>query len=45
MQKVDSESQCGDGLFFASANGQGGKCYTYMILKRICLMVAFKDYP
>lgn len=44
-QRVDSESQCSDGLYYATANGQGGKCYTYMILKRICLMVAFKDYP
>lgn len=47
ISKVETESDCSrmDGLYFASSKGNGGKCYTYMILKRICLMIAFKEYP
>lgn len=25
--------------------GDGGKCYVYNVVKRICLMVAFKEHP
>lgn len=44
---VSSESQCTSegGVYRANANGYGGKCYTYMILKRICLMVAYTPHP
>ena len=47
VSKVDSESACMDGLFFQNAKGNsgGGKCYTYSILKRVCLMIAFKEHP
>ena len=45
--KSDSESDCNSrgGLFYPNAKTAGGKCYTYMILKRVCLMVAFKTHP
>jgi hypothetical protein len=54
QEKVDvaSEGECSSkgGVFRGkrSAKGQepgAGKCYTYMVVKRICLMVAFKLHP
>ena len=47
MSKVESESECSskDGIYIPYVKKDGGKCYTYLILKRICLMVAFKVHP
>ena len=42
---TDSDCNNNNGLFYANGNNQGGKCYTYQILKRICLMIAFKVNP
>lgn len=47
MSKVESESECShnDGIFVPSGKGSGGRCFTYMVLKRVCLMIAFKEHP
>jgi hypothetical protein len=35
-----------DGIFIKNGgNKESGKCFTYQVLQRICLMVAFKVYP
>jgi len=34
-----------DGLFVKNGNKESGKCYTYQVLQRICLMIAFKVHP
>ena len=45
--QVGSESECTSmsGVYKENLNQNGGKCYTYKIVKRICLMVAFKQHP
>lgn len=47
MYKVSSESQCDDydGFFIKSPAKEGGKCYVYDRLLKVCLMVAFKVNP
>lgn len=47
VSNVESEGDCNhiDGLYFPNAKNTGGKCYTYSILKRVCLMIAFKEHP
>lgn len=33
------------GVFRPYLNKDGGQCYTYTIVKRICLMVAYREHP
>jgi hypothetical protein len=41
------ESECDSkgGVYQATYHGSGGKCYTYEILKRVCLKVKYVEYP
>jgi hypothetical protein len=34
-----------DGLYVSNTKRDGGKCYTYQVLKRICLLIAFRENP
>lgn len=45
--QVSSESECYSrgGIYRQSMKEEGGLCYMYMIVKRICLMVAYTEHP
>ncbi|CDW91621.1 UNKNOWN [Stylonychia lemnae] len=49
QEKFDagSESECSSmgGVYRALKFGEGGRCYLYNIVKRICLMVAYTEHP
>ena len=45
VEDVASESACKGGVYRKKTFGDGGKCYTYNILQRICLMVAYTEHP
>jgi len=42
-----SESACTSqgGVYRLKAFGEGGRCYIYKIIQRICLMVAYTEHP
>jgi hypothetical protein len=41
----DSDCSSKGGVFRKNINGNNGKCYTYWVLERICLMIAYTEYP
>ena len=45
--QVNTESECSynGGIYVPSMRASGGKCYTYMVAKRVCLMIAYKEHP
>ena len=42
---MSSESDCKDGIFKAKTIGDGGYFYSYLVLKRLCMMVAYVVQP
>ena len=46
-EDVSSESSCSSkgGAYRAKAYGDGGRCYSYNVLERICIMVAYTEHP
>lgn len=47
MYDAGSESECYSmgGVYRALKYGEGGRCYLYNIVQRICLMVAYTEHP
>ncbi len=43
-EEMSSDSGC-HGIFTNYNKRDGGRCYTYEILVRMCMLIAFKEYP
>ena len=44
-EEVSSSSGCHGGIYVAFRKREGGKCYTYDVLQRMCLMIRFIEHP
>ena len=44
---MGSERECSSlgGVYRPFPKGEGGKCYVYNIVQRLCLLIAYKENP